>query len=111
MEIPVKDQEESVSLVEDYLGIGKRTLYILLAITACALVATTGIYIGIYGFRHWRTNMNRATEAMVINFNAPTTAPAAAQYVCPNCQVTVAPVWSPNTAPVCPICGARLNVR
>ncbi len=107
----MEHQEESVSLVEDYLGVGRRTLYLLLAIAACALVATTGIYIGIYGFRHWKTNMDRAGSAMVINYDAPTAVPAAAQYVCPNCSVVDVPLWSPNSTPVCPICGAQMSLR
>lgn len=103
--------DESVNLVEDYLGIDRRTLKLLLAIAACALVATTGIYIHIYGLQRWRTNMDRAGEAMVIDFEEPAASRAAARYVCPGCGTVEVSTWSRGEPPRCPICGGRLSPR
>ena len=106
----MESRKESLSLMEDYLGIGQRTLGLLVAIAGSTLVATAGIYIAVYGLQRWRTNMDRAGAAMVIDFQTPTAAPAA-RYVCPNCSVTGVPVQGPGRAPLCPICGAEMRSR
>lgn len=121
------DNEPSLKLLEHYLGIDAKTSYIIIGLVAIGLVVATGIYIGTFGFQHWRTNMNRAGDMMVINFDLPMAAqpmaptgnpltqrpvPAAAQsqspFFCPSCGMLGLPFWS-GGAPMCPTCGALMS--
>jgi type IV secretory pathway TrbD component len=119
-----ENREESFSLLHDYMGIDRRTLLIFTALVVGVTVVVTGIYVAIFGFDTWTTNMERAGSMMVANFDprvngqgqdipdipdprvrAPAMAPA-------NLDV---PPWGVNTRPVaappaaqfvCPKCGA-----
>lgn len=120
----METEEESLNLLEHYLGIGQKTLYLIIALVATAFVVATVIYIAAFGFQSWKTNMGRARDMMVINFDAPVAgsqgmtaplpAPAAipaaaqSQYLCPSCGVLGAPMWGPGGAPLCPTCGTLM---
>ena len=124
----MKSQDESFSMLRDYIGFDRRTLLIFLALVAGVFVVVTGIYIAIFGFKDWETNMQRAGSMMVANFNTPATGgiedltgpraprprpaavPAAVQYTCPNCGAVGLPHWSPNGTPICPNCGSVMTV-
>lgn len=104
-------ENESLNLLEDYLGIEKKHLSILIAIMASVFVLVTGIYIALFGFQHWRTNMSRAGSMMVINFQVNGTNTVTRQYVCPSCGAVGLPQQGPNGEPLCPNCGQRMKVR
>jgi predicted RNA-binding Zn-ribbon protein involved in translation (DUF1610 family) len=111
METQIKDTDESVPLLEDYLGMGRRTLYTLLALVAGAFVVATFVYIALYGFQSWKTNMARAGSQMVINYDVPVAAQNDFQYVCPNCGVVKQPGWAADGTPLCPSCGAQVDLK
>lgn len=113
----MNNREESFSMLRDYMGFDKRTLFIFLALVAGVFVVVTGIYIAIFGFQEWETNMQRAGSMMIANYDAPVApglAPAAAtpavQYTCPNCGAAGLPQWSQDGTPRCPNCGSTMMV-
>jgi hypothetical protein len=105
---PSPTEEETVGLLEDYLGIGRRTAVSLVVLIALVLAAATGIYISMFGFQHWKENMKRAGDAMVINFGDPV---VAGQYTCPCCGAVGLPLPGPRGEPVCPVCRGTMILR
>jgi predicted RNA-binding Zn-ribbon protein involved in translation (DUF1610 family) len=111
------NREESFSMLRDYMGFDRRTLFVFLALVAGVFIVVTGIYIAIFGFQEWETNMQRAGSMMIANYDAPVAprlAPAAAvpavQFSCPNCGAVGLPRWNPGGTPVCPNCGSVMTV-
>ncbi len=107
----MNEDEQRAGLLEEYLGIGRRPLYILLAIVSLVFVATTGIFISVFGFRHWKKNMNRAGAAMVINYDPQAAPVAPAACVCPSCGTVPVQPGTNGSAPICPYCGMQTSVK
>ena len=105
---PRNDEPEGI--LEDYLGIKRRTLYVLAAVVAVVIAAVIGIYVSIWGLERWKKNMSRAGDAMVINFE-PQPMAQAVQYTCPTCGAVGLPLWDENAVPHCPKCGRPMSAR
>jgi len=87
MKSEMTSEEEPYSLLKSYFGIERRTFFVFLALIAGALLVATCIYVAIFGFDNWRTNMARAGSLMIINAPAaPYVAPAATPFTSPNCN-------------------------
>jgi hypothetical protein len=129
----VRNQEESFSALKEYFGIEKRTLLIFTALVVGVLVVVTVIYVAIFGFREWKTNMKHAGSMIMAKFDKPATglpqnatcpganrpsapcyvpavAPAPGPYTCPQCGTAGHPRWSTSGAPICPNCRAVMSV-
>lgn len=126
----MKNQEEPASAFRDYFGFDTRTLAIFFGLVVGVVVVVTAIYVSIFGFDNWKSNMSQASSMMLLNFNDPnaaagtTTGPAGpvvaapvpatgqagAQYSCPACGAVGLPEWSPNGTPLCPNCGTVMIV-
>ncbi len=124
----MRAHDESHSLLDDYFGFDRKTLLVFLGLVASVMFVVTCIYVAIFGFDNWKTNMARAGSMMIANFDAPVTGtteqfigpgaprsapgavPAAAQYICPNCGAVGLPGWSTNGTPICPNCGVGMTL-
>ncbi len=132
-------EDKSVGMLQDYLGLDGKTMITFTGLVVSVLVVVTGIYVSIFGFDTWKTNMKRAGSLMVINaqqpvngaqpgmnngmalpaaarmpapatpYAVPLAPPAATQFVCPACGASGLPAWTTNGAPVCPSCGAVMG--
>ena len=125
----MSDQTESYSLLNDYVGIDKRTTVIFLSLIIGIFIVVTCIYVAIFGLQNWTSNMKRAGSMMIANFDAPLSVPqaipsvpgavaaqpaatvAAAQFHCATCGLSGLPLWNQNGTPLCPTCGAVMMVR
>lgn len=67
------DEREPTGLLREYLGFRARPALIFAALIIGALAVVTAIYVSIFGFDTWSTNMQRAGSMMVIRY-------------CPQCQ-------------------------
>jgi len=114
------DEAELFHLLRVYLGIDQRTAALFVALVVAAVATVTGIYIAIFGFDRWRTDMSRAGSMMIATYATPVaTAPAgpparptpAAQYLCPACGAVGLPAWGRGGAPHCPGCGRVMAVQ
>lgn len=127
-------ENESTSLLNNYLGLDGRTLITFGTLVGGVFVVVTGIYVAIFGFESWTRDMQQAGNMMVAGFNTaaggvapvqvfqppqpsgqrPETGRAgaapAAQFVCPNCGAVGLPRWSNTGTPVCPNCGGVMAV-
>jgi len=126
----MKNHEEPASALSDYLGFDRRKLAIFSGLVAAVVVVVTGIYVSIFGFDSWKSNMSQASSMMLSNFDvpnaaasattgpvgpaqaafAPATGQAGAQYVCPSCGAVGLPRWSTGGSPLCPNCGSMMGV-
>jgi predicted RNA-binding Zn-ribbon protein involved in translation (DUF1610 family) len=125
----MKTNQESFSYINEYIGIDKRKLIIFFSLLLGVFVVVTGIYVAIFGYQDWKTNMQRAGSMMVANFDQPqvpaspvigvpavqpTLAPSyqpTVQYACPQCGIAGLPNWSANGAPLCPRCGSLMSIN
>lgn len=131
----MRDQKESLGVLKTYFGIDKSSMLIFSVLVVGVFIVVTGIYVAIFGYKNWKSNMESAGSMMVANFNTPTTgnvnnpvgsrstgvqpgapclvpAPQAAQgqYVCPNCGAVGLPSWNQAGTPLCPNCGASMSL-
>ena len=65
------NEEKPVGMVQDYLGLDGKTMITFTGLVVSVLVVVTGIYVSIFGFDTWTTNMKRAGSLMVINAHQP----------------------------------------
>ena len=126
--------KKSFNLIREYTGIDRKTLFTFMGLVLIVFVVVTGIYVAIFGFNTWATNMEQAGSMMIANFDVPVNgntmvanfddrtpgvpiagrvirAPAAVQYSCPNCGAVGLPLWGPNGTPRCPNCRGVMNVQ
>jgi len=124
----MSSRPEPNGLLDAYLNINRHRMFICLALVCGVTVVVTLIYIAVFGFQSWKSNMKQAGSMMIINFPAPVGAPmplgiqpqplytvpaqgaGALQYVCPNCGVVGVPRWSVGPTPLCPQCGSMVSV-
>ena len=119
----MKTQDENPGMFEDYFGFDIKTLFVFGGLVVAVIVIVTVLYISIFGFQNWKSNMNQASALLLSNFNAgaplvegqpllqgatPNIRPViqgTGQYTCPTCGTIGLPSWSANGAPLCPNCG------
>jgi len=120
----MNSEDEHIGLIQEYFGFDQRRVLISLAMVAGVAVVVTLIYVAIFGFDTWKSNMKQAGNMMVVNFQPPgangvvepniVPLPAAAtstiQYLCPTCGIVGLPRWSVGATPVCPQCGAVMSI-
>jgi len=119
----MNDHDKQTSTFMDYFGLNGRTLAIFWGLVICVVVVVTAIYVLIFGFDSWRSNMSQASSLMLTNVDVPgaeagpaaaavmpAAGPTGAQYVCPTCGAVGLPRWSPDGTPTCPGCGAVMIV-
>jgi DNA-directed RNA polymerase subunit RPC12/RpoP len=106
--IPESEQKVEASLIEEYLGIRRKTLLVFAGFVTAVWILVAGIYAALFGFDAWATNMRRAGSMMVIRFDSPPT--GTIQYVCPRCGAVGLPSGDPQQGPRCPICGGRMTL-
>lgn len=132
--------EKPVGLLNLYFNFNSYKLLLFLGIVVLTTLVVTGIYVSIFGFDSWQSNMSQAGSLMLANFptpiantgnpnasgsianrpNASGVTPAAAtaplnrgttnQFVCPNCGPVGLPNVNTNGTPLCPNCGAVMGV-
>ena len=121
----MREQEEDINLLREYLGFGGRSLVIFLAATVGTVAVVTCIYTSIFGYESWSNNMEQAGSLMLSGMDAPVADPAApptggaqavpaattggCQLQCPSCGVVDFPIWSTTGDPMCPKCGVLLD--
>lgn len=117
------NKDEATSLLEEYFGIDLKRVLVFFGLVLGVFVVITGIYVSIFGMDTWKSSMSQAGSLMLANFDQPATgadgvvrpfAPAAAQtatqYSCNQCGALGLPLWDPNGTPLCPSCGAVMNM-
>jgi len=132
--------EKPLGLLNLYFNFNSYKLLLFLGIVVLTTLVVTGIYVSIFGFNSWQSNMSQAGSLMLANFPTPiantvdpntsgsiasqpnasgvATPPAAAplnggstnQFVCPNCGPVGLPNVSTNGMPLCPNCGTVMGV-
>jgi len=121
----MKNEEESSSVIKDYFGFDARSLAIFFGLVIGVILVVTGIYVAVFGFESWSTNMEQAGTLLLTA--APVDAsgagagqpgapsysmgngPAAAQYRCPNCGGMCAPLRDQAGTPYCPGCNTPMQ--
>ena len=125
--------EEPVGLLSLYFNFSSYRLLLFLGIVILTTLVVTGIYVSIFGFDNWKSNMSQAGSLMLANFPTPVAntgnpngpnavgvptplSPAPLntgttnQFVCPNCGPVGLPNVSATGTPLCPSCGMVMGV-
>ena len=63
----MQSQQESVSLLRDYLGFDQRRLLTFLGLVLGVVLVVTLLYVAIFGFDTWSNNMHQAGHLMLAN--------------------------------------------
>jgi hypothetical protein len=111
----MNSHEQPNSLLRDYLGFDRHVLMKFAGLVAAVVFVVTGLYVAIFGFDTWASNMEQAGSMMLANFDPPPPAPPqsqftpvaaapTAQYVCPSCGAVGLPLWTRDGTPRCPVC-------
>jgi len=123
----MKNEEESSSVIKEYFGFDARSLAIFFGLVVGVIVVVTGIYVAVFGFKSWSTNMEQAGTLLLTGTGAPVgapvagagqlgtpnyaagTVPTATQYRCPNCGGMCAPLREQVGTPYCPGCNTPMQ--
>jgi hypothetical protein len=131
--------EKPAGLLNLYFHFNGHKLLLFFGIVFLTILVVTGIYVSIFGFDIWKSNMSQAGSLMLANFptaiantgnpNAIPTVPnspnagivtippsstavtngTTSQFVCPNCGPVGLPNVDANGLPLCPSCGAVMG--
>lgn len=110
----VKNFSDCLSQIESYLGVKAESLLVFSGGILAAAVVATGIYWGVFGFGHWKNEMNVASTLMTAAATAPVQAMQAGQsgqYVCPTHGAVGLPRANAAGQAVCPICAQPMQLR
>lgn len=135
-----KYPEKSVGVLNLYFSFNSAKLLLFLGIVVLTALVVTGIYVSIFGFDNWKSNMSQAGSLMLANFPTPlnttgnqigngtvadspnalgiATTPVQSappqgttnQYICPYCGPVGLPNMSTNGVPLCPSCGMVMGI-
>jgi hypothetical protein len=102
---------EGLAEVETYLGVKMESLGVFALSVVGAAVVATGVYWGVFGFAHWKVEMNVASKLMTAAAVLPVQAGQAGQYVCPVHGAVGLPRFNTAGQPLCPIGGELMQFR
>jgi len=107
-------------MIEDYLGIDLKQSGIFVGIMITTVIIVTALYWFVYGFDHWNSEMQQASNLMMaantMPLNQQNLQPVpqqqtytAGQYLCPTHGAVGLPNFDQMGQPHCPICNATMQ--
>jgi len=106
-------------MIEDYLGIDLKQSGIFVGVMIATVITVTALYWFVYGFDHWNSEMQQASNLMmaanVMPLNTqniqqrPQQKTVAGQYLCPTHGAVGLPTFDQMGQPHCPICNSTMQ--
>jgi len=120
-------------MIEDYLGIDFKETGLFVGTMITVVIVVTALYWFVYGFDHWNSEMNQASNMMMAanvaplntqnvqtnnqnlqmvpqqGYSLPQQNCPAGQYLCPTHGAVGLPIFDQMGQPHCPICNATMQ--
>ena len=108
----LKEAFESLSVIESYLGVKLESLAIFALSIAGTAVVATALYWSVFGFKHWKNEINVAGTLMTAAATSPVTPGGqSGQYVCPVHGAVGLPRFNAAGTPQCPLGNETMQFR
>ena len=108
----LKEAFESLSVIESYLGVKLESLAIFALSIVGAAVVATAVYWSVFGFKHWKNEINVAGTLMTAAATTPLVPGGqSGQYVCPVHGAVGLPRFNGAGTPLCPVGGEVMQFR